>query len=77
LTPDEISDLSEATTYTANYLETEKRAEGINLHSHDGNTDAGEYYVHMIPRNTGDIENNDEVYGIIDAYDISILSKFK
>ena len=70
-------DLNDAILFTQNWLEAEQEAEGINLHSFDGNTDAGEYYIHMIPRITYDLEDNDKIYAMINQYDKTILEKFK
>jgi len=77
LSDQEQSDINDAIIWSAKYLEEEHKAEGINMHSFDGNSCAGEYYVHMIPRLTGDFEKNDQIYGLIDSYDRTILEKFK
>jgi len=47
------------------------------MHSFDGNSVAQEYYVHMIPWISGDIEENDKIYGMISHYDSTIIEKFK
>lgn len=47
------------------------------MHSFDGNSNSGEFYVHMIPRVKGDLEFNDIIYSQIDLYDSCALEKFK
>lgn len=69
--------MNEAIFWSSRWLEEEKQADSINIHSFDGNSAAKEYYIHLIPRIKGDMEWNDEIYGMIDKYDLSILDKFK
>eukprot|EP00899_Mesostigma_viride_P022983 jgi/Mesvir1/386/Mv11279-RA.1 len=72
LTPEEVADLWQTAQLIGPKLESHFCAESLTMAIQDGPA-AGQtvahVHIHILPRRTGDFENNDDVYGEIDRSD--------
>ncbi|KAG0662250.1 hypothetical protein C6P46_003436 [Rhodotorula mucilaginosa] len=74
LTPDEVSDLFQSVHQISRVIESEYRAQALNIALQDGPM-AGQsvphVHVHIIPRRAKDFEPLDEMYNALDAKNLS------